>query len=209
MFEKWESRVYPKADARVIHAHAFKWWQTQGFALSEMGPGQFVGSSASRYGLQREATVTVRDLGEQTLVELRVRAHITDEGVIAGGLALVLLWPVAVVGGAVSYARYEEDAINLMSTFWRALEGAASIKPVERKEQVLHTTAVPAEEVARAQAPPSSTPAPAPTPAPVATPAPAPIPSPLTRDEKLSMLEDRLARGEITEATYREIKARL
>jgi len=193
MFEKWESRVYPKADARVIHAHAFKWWQSQGFALSEMGPGQFVGSSASRYGLKREATVTVRDLGEQTQVELRMRAHITDEGVIAGGLALVLLWPVAVVGGAVSYARYEEDAINLMSTFWRALEGAASIQPVDRKEQVLHTTAVPSDEVARAQT----------RPAPVAEAAP------LTREQKLSMLEDRLARGEITEATYREIKARL
>jgi len=189
MFEKWESRVYPKADARVVHAHAFKWWQSQGFGLSEMGPGQFIGSSASRYGLQREATVTVRDLGERTLVELRMRAHITDEGVIAGGLALVLLWPVAVVGGAVSYARYEEDAINLMSTFWRALEVAASIQPVDMEEQVLHTTAAPADEVARAQSPPAA--------------------GPLSRDDKLTMLEDRLARGEITEETYREIKSRL
>jgi hypothetical protein len=154
-----------------------------------MGPGQFVGTSASRYGLQREATVTVRDMGGQTLVELRMRAHITDEGVIAGGLALVLLWPVAVVGGAVSYARYEEDAINLMATFWRTLEGAASIKPVDRREQVLHTTAVPSEEVAGAQSPPAA--------------------APLTREQKLTMLEDRLARGEITEATFKEIKARL
>ena len=160
-----------------------------------MGPGQFVGSSARRYGLQREATVTVRDLGEQTLVELRMRAHITDEGVIAGGLALVLLWPVAVVGGAVSYARYEEDAINLMSTFWRALEVAASIHPVDMKEQVLHTTAAPSEEVARAQSQP--------------VPPAAAEAAPLTREQKLSMLEDRLARGEISEQTYKEIKARL
>ena len=191
MFEKWESRAYARADAKVIHAHAFAWWQSQGFALREMGPGQFVGTSASRYGLQREATVTVRDMGAQTLVELRMRAHITDEGVIAGGLALVLLWPVAVVGGAVSYAKYEEDAINLMATFWRTLEGAASIKPVDRMEQVLHTTAVPSEEVAGAQSPPAAAAA------------------PLTRERKLTMLEDRLARGEITEATFKEIKARL
>ena len=197
MFEKWESRVYPKADAKVIHAHAFRWWQSQGFALTEMGPGQFVGSSASKYGLQREATVTVRDLGEQTLVELRMRAHITDEGVIAGGLALVLLWPVAVVGGAVSYAKYEEDAINLMSMSWRALEAAASIQPVERKEQVLHTTAVPSEEVARARSPP------------VTGAAASAEAAPLTRAQKLSMLEDRLARGEISEETFREIRSRL
>jgi hypothetical protein len=193
MFEKWESRAYGRADAKVIHAHAFAWWQSQGFALREMGPGQFVGTSASRYGLQREATVTVRAMGEQTLVELRMRAHITDEGVIAGGLALVLLWPVAVVGGAVSYAKYEEDAINLMATFWRTLEGAASIKPVDQKEQVLHTTAVPSEEVAGAQSPLT----------------PAAAPAPLTRERKLTMLEDRLARGEITEATFKEITARL
>jgi len=193
MFEKVETRVYANADARLAHAQAFMWWQQQGFQVQETGPGQFTAASAARWGLRREAVVGVRDAGTTTFVELRMKAQISDEGLIAGGLALVFVWPVAVVGGAFSYAKYEEDAINLMSTFWRALESAAHMQPTERKEQVVHTTAIPTEDLERAQ---SSTH--------VATQS-----APLTREQKLDMLEDRLARGEISEATYREIRARL
>jgi len=189
MFEKVETRHYTGADARALHAQVFMWWQQQTFQVQETGPGQFTASSAARLGLRREAAVSVRDAGTTTIVELRMKAHITDEGLIAGGLALVLVWPVAVVGGAYSYAKYEEDAINLMSAFWRVLEATAHIQPSDRREQVVHTTAIPTSELERAHAATQS--------------------SPLTREQKLSMLEDRLARGEISEATYREIRSRL
>lgn len=196
MFEKVETRTYAGADPKAVHAQAYMWWQQQGFQVREIGPGQFSATSAAQWGLQREAVVTVRDLGENILVELRMKAKITDEGLVAGGLALVFVWPVAVVGGAYSYTKYEDDAVRLMGTFWSALEGAVSLKPTDTNEQVIHTTAVPTSELQRAQGQQAQS-------------AGAPAPPPLTREEKLTMLEDRLARGEITEQTYKQIRDRL
>ncbi len=196
MFEKVETRTYAGADPKAVHAQAYMWWQQQGFQAREIGPGQFSATSAAQWGLQREAIVTVRDMGENTLVELRMKAKITDEGLVAGGLALVFVWPVAVVGGAYSYTKYEEDAVRLMGTFWSGLEGAVSLKPTDMREQVIHTTAVPTSELQRAQAQQAQ-----------ATGAPAP--SPLSREEKLALLEDRLARGEISEQTFKEIREHL
>ena len=82
MFEKWESKSYPNADAKVIHAHALNWWQQNGFRVQETGPGQFTGRSASKWGLEREVNATVRDVAGTAVVELRLKANVTEEGVI-------------------------------------------------------------------------------------------------------------------------------
>jgi hypothetical protein len=196
MFEKWESRSYPQVDAAIIHKHAFQWWHGAGFRLTETGPGQFVGVSASRWGLEREVNLNIKDVSGTAVVELRMKANVTTEGVLAGGLALVLLWPVAIVGGAYSYAQYEKDALDLMSAFWNSVAAVANTAPTDQQEEVIHTTAVPKDEVAIAS--PGVTPQPGGAAA-----------APMSKEEKLSLLEDRLARGEITEETFREIKQRL
>lgn len=195
MFEKWESMTYPGSDARAIHNHAFQWWNAAGFRVQEMGPGQFHGVSASRWGLERDVNVKVSDVNGTAVVELRVKANVTTEGILAGGIALVLLWPVAVVGGAYSYAKYESDALELMGAFWQSVGYVAQTNPTSHKEQVFHTTAVPKEEMGEMGKDLGGA---------VATP-PAP---PLTAEERLAMLDDRLARGEISEGTYREIRER-
>lgn len=189
MFEKWETYSYPNTDAKALHAYAFQWWNTAGLRVTETAQGQFNAQSASKWGLKREATVTVRDQGGSALVEVRMRANITTEGVVGGGLALVLLWPVAVVGGAYSYAKYEQDARDLMMAFWNSIGTMAQTSPVDHKEEVVHTTGVPQEEVQNAAHPPIAE-------------------TMLSKEDKLSLLEDRLAKGEISEETYITIKGR-
>jgi hypothetical protein len=190
MFEKWETYSYPNTDAKALHTHAFQWWIGAGFRVAETAAGQFNAVSSSKWGLQREATVTVRDQDGTATVDLRVRANVTTEGVVGGGLALVLLWPVAVVGGAYSYAKYEQDARDLMTAFWTSLGAVAHTTPTDHKEEVVATTAVSQEEVQAASQPPIAS-------------------TILSNEDKLSLLEDRLARGEISEETYHAIKARL
>lgn len=197
MFEKWESNSYPHTDVKDLHRHAFQWWHATDFRVRETGPGQFRGSSASKWGLQREVDVTIRDHQGTVIVELRMRAHVTTEGVVGGGLALVLLWPVAVAGGAYSYAKYEQDALDLMHAFWAAMAAAAQASPVDHREEVLQTTAVPKGEGVSVEPPPPVT-----NEGTIAA-------EPMSAEQKLVMLEDRLARGEISEDTYKEIKARM
>ncbi len=191
MFEKIESYSYPNVDAKTLHTHAFQWWNAAGFAVTETAAGQFMAVSRSTWGLQREATVTVRDVGGTAVIDVRMKANVTTEGVVGGGLALVLLWPVAVVGGAYSYAKYEQDARDLMMAFWNSVATVANVSPTAHKEQVVSTTAVPSEEMDPNAAK-----------APIAD-------SLLSKEEKLSLLEDRLAKGEISEETYKAIRDRL
>jgi hypothetical protein len=190
MFEKVESYSYPKIDAKALHAHAFQWWNGAGFRVQEVGPGVFNATSASKWGLRREAEVSVLDQNGTTIIRLRMKANVTTEGVIGGGAALILLWPVAVVGGAYSYAKYEQDARDLMTAFWTTMANEARVSPVDHKEEVIATTAVAQEDVqAEAQPPVAET--------------------MLTKEDKLNLLEDRLAKGEISEDTYNAIKSRL
>jgi hypothetical protein len=190
MFEKWETYSYPNTDAKTLHTHAFQWWNGAGFRVTETAAGQFNAVSRSKWGLQRDVVVTVHDQGGTAVVDMRMKANVTTEGVVGGGLALVLLWPVAVVGGAYSYAKYEQDARDLMSAFWYSLGTVAPNAPVDHKEEVVSTTAVPTEEVEGIGQPPVSE-------------------TLLTKEQKISLLEDRLARGEISEDTYKAIRTRL
>lgn len=195
MFEKWESMTYPGCDAKAIHTHAFQWWNGAGFRIQEMGPGAFRGLSASRWGLEREVNVKVADVNGTAVVELRMKANVTTEGILAGGIALVLLWPVAVVGGAYSYAKYESDALELMGAFWSSVGYVAQVNPTGHKEQVFHTTAVPSDELGELGREPGGV-------------VPAPPFPPLSPEDRLRMLDDRLARGEISEETYHDIRER-
>ena len=136
------------------------------------------------------------DIQGTTVVELRMRANVSTEGILGGGLALILVWPVAVIGGAYSVTQYEKDALDLMYSFWNSIGAAAGTPPVEEKEEVVETTAVSKEESDHV--------------APVKTGTISGTSTgPLPHDEKLDLLEDRLLQGEISEATYKEIKDRL
>ena len=196
MFEKWERNTYPGVNAMTIHTHAFQWWNAAGFAVRETGPGQFRGIAARKWGLRREVNVSVKDINGTTVVELRMKANETTEGAVAGGIALVLLWPVAVVGGAFSYTKYESDALEQMSSYWYSLGAVAQMAPVDHRVEIIQTTAVPTEEIGEMKA---------------GHPGPAMIPvvGPLEADEKLRLLDDRLARGEISEEIYKEIRGRM
>jgi hypothetical protein len=196
MFEKWQSKTYPKADATELHKHAFQWWNGTGFRVNEVGPGAFTATSASRWGLERQAEVNVKDVKGTTEVEMRFRANVTTEGILGGGLALILVWPVAVIGGAYSVNQYEKEALDLMYSFWNSMGAVAGTAPVEEREEVIQTTAVSSEESGHVS--------------PVMTGTfPDASKGPLPLEEKLDLLEDRLLRGEISEATYMEIKDRL
>jgi len=166
MFEKWETYSYPNSDAKALHTYAFQWWNAAGFRVTETAPGQFNAVSKSKWGLQRDATITIRN------------KH---------GPAVVA---VAVVGGAYSYAKYEKDARDLITSFWNSIGTVAQSAPIDHKEEVVATTAVPTEEVQDAAQPPIAA-------------------TMLSKEDKLSLLEDRLAKGEVSEETYIAIKTRL
>ncbi len=125
MFEKRDVRSFPGLHRDDVGAKSWDWWGRQGFHLTKTGPYRFHGSSYySRIGLRREFDLIVDDVSGGCNVNLTLNATITDEGLIAGAVTAVLLLPVAVLGGAVSYSEYETDARNLILAFWQFLSTA-------------------------------------------------------------------------------------
>ena len=127
MFEKRDVRSFLGLRRDDGWTKSWDWWVRQGFHLTKTGPYRFHGSSYySRIGLRREFDLIVDDVAGGCNIDLTFSAQITDEGLIAGAVTAVLLLPVAVLGGAVSYSEYETDARNLILTFWQFLSTAPS-----------------------------------------------------------------------------------
>ena len=120
MFEKRDVRSVAGVTRDALWSQVWDWWSRQGFHLSKTGPYRFHGSSFySNIGLRREFDlVLTEDAGGCTL-DLNFSARVTDEGVVLGAVSAVVFWPVAVVGGALSYTQYETDAQNLTMAFWQ------------------------------------------------------------------------------------------
>ena len=127
MLEKRDYRVIPGATAEEVWAKAWDWWQRAGFALYHVGPGHFTGSSVySKIGLRREIDLRFMDANNALYVDLAFRARLTDEGAVGGAVAAVVFFPVAAVGGAISWSEYENEANALMANFWQLLWQATS-----------------------------------------------------------------------------------
>ncbi len=125
MFQKREVHFVPGARAAELWPKVWDWWSRQGFQLSQSGPTSMRGTSFySNIGLRREFWLVLSEAPNGANVDLSLDAQITDEGLVVGAVSAVVFWPVAVVGGALSYSEYETDARNLMIAFWQFLYAA-------------------------------------------------------------------------------------
>ena len=120
MFEKREVRSVAGVSRDALWPQVWDWWARQGFHLSTTGPYRFHGASFySNIALRREFDLVLSEDGGNCTLDLNITARITDEGIVLGAVSAVVFWPVAVVGGALSYTQYETDAQNLMMAFWQ------------------------------------------------------------------------------------------
>ncbi len=127
MFQKREVHFVGGSKPAELWPKVWDWWARQGFQLSQSGPTSVRGTSYySNIGLRREFWLILSEATGGTNVDLSVNAQITDEGLVVGAVSAVVFWPVAVVGGALSYSEYETDARNLMIAFWQFLYAPAT-----------------------------------------------------------------------------------
>lgn len=139
MLEKREYRATPGAKVADVWPKAWDWWQRAGFALAHVGPNHLTGASVySKIGLRREVELHLQEANDALYVDLAFRARLTDGGAIGGAVAAVVFWPVAAVGGALSWSEYENEANALFRNFWYFLWHSTG-KP----SQILYVAAPP------------------------------------------------------------------
>ena len=128
MFSKRNYRLYRGVKRESVYPQVCDFWARNGFYVAQVSPYHIRGESYhSKIGLKREFELRLDEQGGDTYADLHFAAKITDTGLIGGAVAAVIFWPVALVGGAISYSDYEGDANNLMGSFWAYLDQVASI----------------------------------------------------------------------------------
>ncbi|UCE35998.1 MAG: hypothetical protein JSW00_10585 [Thermoplasmata archaeon] len=129
MFEKRDYRVYQGVDREQIYQQVCDFWTRQGFYVAQISPFHIQGHSYhQKIGLRREFFLRMNEHDGNTYIDLQLQARISDEGLIGGAAAAIIFWPVAVVGGALSYSEYENDANNLMINFWGFVDQITNIR---------------------------------------------------------------------------------
>lgn len=118
MFERREQRTY-QANMEKLFPYVCDYWRVQGFNISQPTPYNLHGEHyRSTLGLRRICDVYLREHQGYVYIDAAFRAQLTDEGAVAGTAAAILFFPAAVVGGAISYAEYEDDANRMLWGFW-------------------------------------------------------------------------------------------
>ncbi len=119
VLEKRDYRAINGTKLNDVWAQTVDWWQRAGFAIYHVGPGHLTGASYySKIGLRREIELRLTEHEGSLYVDLSFRARIMDEGAVGGAVTAVLFWPVAAVGGAISWSEYDNEANALIWNYW-------------------------------------------------------------------------------------------
>jgi hypothetical protein len=119
--------LFTKRDHRLVQGitkeqamQASSWyWRSRQFGVSFTSPFSMSGGQFfSKLGLRQSIYVYAVDEGPGVGVDISLSAELTDEGAVVGIVGAVLLFPVAVAVGAVSYIQYEDEATRLLNDFW-------------------------------------------------------------------------------------------
>lgn len=122
MFDKTETWQFSEPGAEQLFAACWSIWSGMGYQLSSTSGTSFAAQSAHpTLGFHRIAEVTVTPAAAGAMVNVRFRAGVSKGGVAGGAVAAIVFWPVAAVGGALSWSQFEDDWKASRSIFWNAL----------------------------------------------------------------------------------------
>lgn len=123
MLRKRDYRIFKGVPAAYLYPAAYDFWSRKGLEVYEVAPLRLAGRSYhTKIGLRRKVEITMTEVEGDTHIELEFRATIGSTGVVGGVVAAAIWLPLAVIGGAASYVKYEDDAKRLISSFWHHLE---------------------------------------------------------------------------------------
>lgn len=119
LFTKHDHRSMPGITKEQAMQAAAWFWRSRQFSVGFTSPHSLQGAQFySKLGLRQSINVFVVDEGPNVGIDLSLSAELTDEGAAVGLVGAVVLFPVTLVVGAVSYMEYENDAQRLIAEFW-------------------------------------------------------------------------------------------
>ena len=138
LFAKREQRTFSGIKKETIVPSISNFWSQSQFGITFTGPFQIHGERLySKIGLRQVVDVWIQDSGDAVMVDIMFSANLGEGEAVIGAVGAVVILPVAVAVGAVSYLEYENDAKSLIASFWNFLTslvfssgGRASSQPL-------------------------------------------------------------------------------
>jgi hypothetical protein len=119
LFTKREHRVFSGLKMEQAAQSAAWYWRSKQFGINFTSAYSLTGTQYySKLGLRQEVSVLCYEVAQGVGVDVTFSAELTDEGAIVGTVGAILVLPVTVAVGAVSYIEYENDAARMISEFW-------------------------------------------------------------------------------------------
>lgn len=119
LFTKNDHRVFSGITKEQAAEGAAWYWRSRQFGVSFSSPYALMGTQFySKLGLRQQVLVSCFDMAPGVGVDVAFSAELTDEGAVVGAVGAVLVLPLVVAVGAVSYIEYENDANRMISDFW-------------------------------------------------------------------------------------------
>ena len=129
LFSRRDARTFPMSKEEAI-TRASEFLRQAQFYINFHSPVQLHAEQYyQKLGLRRVMDVWVSDSAGGAVVALEFSATLGDAETAVGIVGAVLLLPVAVAVGAVSYLDYESDANALIVSMWNYLSSAAPPAP--------------------------------------------------------------------------------
>lgn len=127
LFTKHEHRVFSGMTKEQAIQGAAWFWRSRQFGINFPAPFAMAGAQYySKMGLRQQVYITCFEMGQGVGVDVNFSGELTDEGAVVGAVGAILVLPVAVAVGAVSYIEYENDASRLLSDFWSYMSSYTS-----------------------------------------------------------------------------------
>jgi len=122
LFAKREQRTFSGIKKETIIQSISNFWSQSQFGITFFGPFQIHGERLySKIGLRQVIDVWIQDSGDTIMVDLMFSANLGEGEAVVGVVGAVVILPVAIAVGAVSYLEYENDANSLIGSFWNFL----------------------------------------------------------------------------------------
>jgi hypothetical protein len=119
LFTKHDRRSFAGITKEQAMQAAGWFWRYRQFGITYTSPNSMHGGQFySRLGLRQSVDVWAVDDGPNIGIDVTFSAELTDEGAVVGVVGALIVLPITVAVGAVSYIEYENDAQRLITEFW-------------------------------------------------------------------------------------------
>jgi hypothetical protein len=134
LFSKREVLVYKNVDIDLMIPQLMDYWTRMGFYVTQMSPHYLSGVAyGEEMGIRSQFNLTIFPRGEYTTFDLYTQGEIQTSSIVILVIIAVLLWPVALILGLVSYFKYDSRSKSSMYNFWGFLNhitGQAGVPPI-------------------------------------------------------------------------------